>query len=130
VTIHPSESQIEMAICHLLRIKRFHCPNGVGPPPANIAGLYWKNPAAGYFNPRKQKFVKHLSPYVGQGVSDIILVYKGVFFGWEIKRHDGKQTPNQIDFEKSLILAGGKYYVLKTIDDAEKALEEITKDSS
>jgi hypothetical protein len=120
---NPTEAEIEMAVCHLLRVRRF---------------FFWKNPTRGYFSGKFQadssgrrvmvgSFRKDTNPYTMRGVADILIVHKGQLIGFEIKSLKGVQSEEQKTFEKSLIASGGKYYLIKSIEDAEIAIREILK---
>lgn len=58
--------------------------------------------------------------YSKTGVPDIILVHNGIFIGLEVKRPKGKQSDNQVEFQKGLERAGGKYYLVTSLDDVTK----------
>lgn len=52
-----------------------------------------------------------------RGVPDIICVVNGQFVGIEVKTKTGKQSPDQVLFQKRLQLAGGKYVLARSVDD-------------
>ena len=107
------ESQVEMAICHYFRIRGF---------------FFWKNVTGGFFDRNKGKhgsFRKQASPYAINGTPDIILVHKGIFYGIEVKAEKGIQSTNQVDFQKDLEKHGGKYFIARSIDDAEQIANQI-----
>ncbi len=52
-----------------------------------------------------------------KGAPDIFAVIKGTLYAFEIKDIKGKQNENQIEFEKNLMHAGGKYFVIRNIDE-------------
>ena len=52
-----------------------------------------------------------------KGAPDIFAVIKGILYAFEIKDIKGKQNENQIEFEKNLKKAGGKYFVIRDIDE-------------
>lgn len=56
-----------------------------------------------------------------KGVPDIICVIDGQFVGIECKGPRGKQSADQILFQKRLEFAGGKYILAKSVDDVREA---------
>ncbi len=60
---------------------------------------------------------RSMPKYSRNGVPDIIVVKDGQFIGLEVKRPKGKQSEAQIEFQRDLEKAGGKYYVVTSIDD-------------
>jgi hypothetical protein len=59
------------------------------------------------------------------GNPDIVVCYKGIFVGLEIKTKTGKQSPSQEKTEQEIINAGGKYFIIRSIDDVINALESL-----
>ena len=56
------------------------------------------------------------------GSPDIIAVINGQYVGIECKMPKGKQSPGQKEFEKNLIQAGGKYLLIRSIEDLIKQI--------
>jgi hypothetical protein len=56
-----------------------------------------------------------------KGVPDIILIKKGSgqFIGLEVKREDGKLSPEQREFERDSKAHGAEYHVVRSIDDVQ-----------
>jgi hypothetical protein len=54
------------------------------------------------------------------GSPDICVIKDGFFIGLEVKTEKGKQSIYQLQWETDLILAGGQYYVVRSIDDVIK----------
>lgn len=106
-TFKPKEKDVEKSICDWLRIKGF---------------FFWKQPSSGYFDTTRRTFRKHTSPYVRCGVPDIIVVKEGKFIGLEVKSATGRQSTAQEDFERDLRIAGGVYFLVRSIEDVENAL--------
>lgn len=115
------ESDIEFSICQWLFLKGYS---------------FWKQPTRGYFKGKVGKdasgkqvmvgtFRKDRNPYVGVGVSDIIVIYKGLFVGLEVKSESGTQSKEQIEFEALVKRAGGFYFVVRSIEDAQAALRSV-----
>lgn len=106
--LQPSESQIEIAICHFLRVHHF---------------FFWKQPSRGYFDTKLKRFRKDHNPYVGVGVPDLIIIYLGFFIGLEVKSEKGIQSENQIQFEHRCLKAGGFYFVVRSVEETQRALD-------
>ena len=51
------------------------------------------------------------------GSPDVVCVIEGKFVGLEIKSQDGELNPNQEEFRRRLIQAGGSYHVVRALDD-------------
>ena len=51
------------------------------------------------------------------GISDIIAIKEGIFYGIEVKDIKGKQNENQIEFQRLLEKAGGIYILARSLDD-------------
>ena len=51
------------------------------------------------------------------GLPDIFLHYNGQLIGIEFKTERGKQSENQIEFEQQFENTGGKYFVIRSLDD-------------
>lgn len=64
-------------------------------------------------------------PYAVGGIPDICVVYKGRFFGFEVKRPlIGKISPLQRQMAEKITKAGGRVHFVSWINDVEKALNE------
>lgn len=63
--------------------------------------------------------------YSTPGIPDIILVIDGIFVGFEVKTYGGSQRPLQRQFQERLESAGGRYFIIRSMQDAEAALGEI-----
>lgn len=61
----------------------------------------------------KERFMR----FGAVGSPDIICVIKGQYVGIEVKRPGSKQNPNQLQFQKDLENAGGKYILAYSLDD-------------
>lgn len=57
-----------------------------------------------------------------KGVPDIICIISGKFVGVEIKAGADKMSPDQVLFQKRCERNGGKYFVVKRIEDVDKIL--------
>lgn len=60
------------------------------------------------------------------GCADISLVLPthGTFVGMEVKSARGKIRPEQIRYAKGLTDMGGKYYIVRSVEDAKNAVAE------
>lgn len=59
-------------------------------------------------------------PLCHRGVSDLICVKSGVVVFCEIKTEKTNQSKDQKEFEQCVKDRGGEYFVLRSIEDAEK----------
>lgn len=120
--LEASESQIETSICHYLHVKGY---------------FFWKQPMRGYFSGKVSgkdsrghsvmvgHFRKDVNPYVRPGIPDIIMVKNGQFIGFEVKSKKGIQSETQVSFQGDLERAGGKYFIVRSIEDVETVLKGI-----
>ncbi len=117
----PNESQIELAICHYLRIKGY---------------FFYKNPTRGYFSGKVSNdgrgrkvmvgsFRKDHNPYTLCGGPDLVLIHRGLYVGLEVKSETGRQSEAQKEFQRLLEASGGKYFIVRSIEDVENALKGI-----
>lgn len=97
----PLEKDIQFAICEYLEIKRH---------------FFWRQNTIGMFDKGKDTF-RSLPKYAMAGVSDIIVIRNGIFIALEVKRPGGKQRPSQVEFQKGVERAGGKYFVVASVTD-------------
>jgi Holliday junction resolvase len=56
------------------------------------------------------------------GSPDIVAVIHGRYVGIEVKAAKGKQSENQMQFQRELEAAGGIYLLVKSIEDIEIGL--------
>tara|TARA_R100000781_G_scaffold57844_1_gene37337 strand:- start:300 stop:695 length:396 start_codon:yes stop_codon:yes gene_type:complete len=106
--------------------------------------FFWKNPSGGFFDGKKIR--KHSSKYIIKGASDIIGLYRGEFFvfevktptsikfyeknrerlsitaSWALKSDREKHFRRQIKFQEKICAMGGKAAFVASIDDVKKAL--------
>ena len=107
--------------------------------------FFWKTAGAGYFDGSVMR--KHASKFVVSGVSDIIGLYKGVFYAlevktpitikfyethkerlektptWFLKSKREKHFKRQIEFQKKIKTLGGKSFFVSSIEEVKKYLE-------
>jgi hypothetical protein len=97
----PSEHDIQTAILDYLIVRRiFH---------------YRQN--SGAFK-KGSHFVRFGYP----GAPDIVCVIGGRYIGLEIKDRYGEQSAAQVAFQTALERAGGRYFVVRSLEDAISAL--------
>ena len=108
--------------------------------------FFWKNPAGGFFDGKKIR--KHASKFIIKGGSDILGLYKGRFFAFEVKTPQSikfyenhkerlsktaswglnsdreRHFRRQIEFQKKVKVYGGKAFFVSCLDDVKKALHD------
>lgn len=105
-TIKEKESDIQNSICEYLEI-RGRCFFRVNNIPA------FNRTEGGGFTMRR------LPKYTPKGLPDIIVVAGGLFFALEVKTKVGRQSPEQKEFEALVKKHGGKYFVVRSIEDVQ-----------
>lgn len=83
----------------------------------------WKNPTAGYFDPKIKRFRKQASPFAINGTSDIMAIHLGKFMAIEVKSATGKVSPAQKEFLEKVGKAGGIPIVARCLEDVANILE-------
>lgn len=101
------ESDIQSSICEYLELRR-HC--------------FWRvnNIPAFTKNSNGSITMRRLPKFTPRGLPDIIVVRKGKFIGLEVKKPKTYQSKEQKEFEQRLKDAGAEYYVVRSIEDAQK----------
>ncbi len=66
-----------------------------------------------------------LDPYVFLGFPDLTFFYKNRLFFCEVKSATGKQSENQILFEKQCKLANIPYILARSVSDVEEFIRSI-----
>lgn len=109
------ESHLErLLLDYLVKVRRFFA---------------WKNPSAGYYDAKQKRFRRHVSPYAINGTPDIICVIEGRFVGFEVKLPGNYQTEAQKSFETRLKEAKGFYYLVRGLEDVERAIKDLEERS-
>lgn len=54
------------------------------------------------------------------GAPDIFVIKGGTIYGLEVKSKVGKQNENQVEFQRGFEEAGGKYHVVRCLEDVQK----------
>lgn len=98
------EKDIQNSICEYLAVKG-RCFWRVNNIPA------FNRTAGGGFTMRR------LPKYTPRGLPDIEVVAGGIYYALEVKTPVGRQSPEQKEFEANLKKHGGKYFVVRSIDD-------------
>ncbi len=86
---------------------------------------FWKQHTMGTFDPRKGVRRKSNSPYVINGISDIILIYHGAFIGLEVKTKNGRLRESQQRFKNDVLNAQGIYEIVRSVDDVRRIFETL-----
>jgi len=81
--------------------------------------IYFFRAGSGQFKTDTGSYFKTGRP----GCPDIIVCFKGKFIGFEVKTDKGKQSDRQKDAEEDIKNAGGRYYIVRSIDDVEKIIK-------
>jgi hypothetical protein len=103
--IKPSENQVLAAVANYLKLR------GV---------FFWRTNNIPVYDKTRGAF-RSMPEFSRKGVPDIIAIVKGQFVGLEMKRPDGRQSADQKQFEEDVVKAGGRYFVIKSIDDIRDA---------
>ena len=101
-----SESQIQKAVIAFLSYRK---------------DLYFFRAGSGTLQTERGSFFRTGKP----GCPDIVICFEGRFIGFEIKTQTGKQTLPQKETEKLINVLGGKYFVIRSVDEAINALESL-----
>jgi len=101
------ESEIQREICDWLHENKF---------------FFWRQnnvPVFARSNDGKMRY-RALPKYTPKGLPDIMLVYRGVFFGIEVKRPGCKLTPEQKVFALALRSQGGFYLMADSVSQVQQ----------
>lgn len=101
------ESDIQNSICEYLQAKQ-RCFFRLNNIPA-----FNRQDGGGFTMRRLPKFTP-------RGLPDIIVVAGGLFFALEVKKPKGYQSPDQKIFQALVEKHGGRYHVVRSIDDVQK----------
>jgi hypothetical protein len=64
----------------------------------------------------------HFVKFGAPGAPDIVVVIKGIYIGLEVKAYRGEQSRQQKDFQTALNAAGGCYFIVRSLEDAQEVL--------
>lgn len=98
------ETDIQRTICDYLQLKNY---------------FFWRTNTTPIYDPTRKAF-RAMPKYALKGVPDVILVLDGVFVGLEVKTRSGRQNEAQAAFEKRVKEAGGRYYVVRSLDEVKE----------
>jgi len=103
--VQETESQIVSAICEYLAARHY---------------FFWRQNTT----PAVQKSAdgwafRRMPKHSKRGVPDIILIHQAQFVGLEVKRADGRLSPDQKEFQVGCEAHGGRYHVVRSIDDVQ-----------
>jgi len=107
VNLAPSEAEIQRAIMDLLRVHR-------------VFALRINSGAIPDKTGRPVFFARWMDGKPACGISDLVLLRDGRVTFMELKTAKGKQRKSQIEFEQWALLAGARYVVVRSVEDAER----------
>ena len=84
----------------------------------------WKIKSVGTYDPKTKRF-RTPSPWYRKGCPDILCCIDGQLIGLEVKTAKGRLSEVQKEFHRDLVKAGGKVYVVRSIDDLPPIFKEI-----
>lgn len=105
-SIPQKESDIQTTICEYLSI-RGRCFFRLNNIPA-----FNRNEGGGIT-------MRRLPKYTPKGLPDIVVVAGGLFYALEVKKPKTYQSPEQKEFEALVKKHGGKYFVVRSIEDVQ-----------
>jgi len=74
--------------------------------------FYWRN-NSGALKTERGGFIR----FGSVGSPDVFVLKKGILYGLEIKSLKGKLSEGQIEFKKGMEKHGGKYFIIRSLDD-------------
>ena len=78
--------------------------------------VYFFRSAAGMVKTEQGRMFKTGKP----GVPDISAIYKGIYWGLEVKNEKGRQSTTQKKAEEEILAAGGRYELVRSLDDIKR----------
>lgn len=101
------ESAIQSAICDYLTLRgKFF--------------IRLNNIPATFIDKTGARQFRRLGKYARSGLADILVVEVGHAIFLEVKAGKGKQSPDQIDFQRDCIRAGAAYHLVRSISDVQE----------
>lgn len=82
----------------------------------------WRQNNLAVFDPKLNGYRTHNGL---KGVPDILSVINGRLIGWEIKTPRGRQSADQMLFQKRLERNGGKYCLVRSLDEAKEMYSKL-----
>lgn len=90
---------------------------------AETAGCWWRNNIGTAINPHTNQHIRY---GVGNpGGADLIGLHRGRFVAAEIKTPTGRQSPEQLQWQRLVESKGGIYVVVRSADDAHALLARL-----
>jgi len=83
-------------------------------------------PSKGFFYRTSPTRQRHHHP-TETGMPDITMCYRGRWIGIEIKKGKAPLRAGQKVFKACIEAAGGAYYVVRSLDDIQKVMKEVSK---
>ncbi len=116
INLTASEANIQQSI---MNWGEWQKQNGIGMFRINVIGV---PVGEGKFRP---------SPNVGMADIYMSVQTEGISIGvWlEVKKHGGKQSKTQKEFEKKVVEQSGWYFIVKSIEDVEEVIKIIREDT-
>ena len=84
-----------------------------------VDDIYYFRSAAGSVQTAHGRFFKTGRP----GCPDISVVYRGTYYGIEVKTKSGYQTNLQKHAEEQIKKAGGQYHIARSVSDVKKIIK-------
>lgn len=66
----------------------------------------------------------HFYRFGSKGSPDIVCIIGGRYVGLEVKTPKGKLSPDQAEFHRQIIKAGGIVFTVRSLDEAIEAVED------
>ena len=86
--------------------------------------IFWRSnniPVWGRSNDGVKRW-RAMPKYTPKGLPDITVIYEGRYYAIEVKRPGCFLSDDQIDMSSKIILCGGVYCVMHSVDDIKKQL--------
>lgn len=94
-----SEQSIQRGILQYAAYKKIFCYK------QNTTGIY-------------RKSTDSYIPSPSRGAPDLVCIVGGKYIGVECKTKRGAQSPVQLEFQRKIEKAGGKYLIARSVEDA------------
>lgn len=85
--------------------------------------MAWRNKSTGVYDSTKKIFLKDRSPFVIKGVPDILGIWKSCPLAIEVKRPNGKPSPEQKAFIERFRANGGIAFIAHSVEEVKAYLE-------
>lgn len=95
------ESEVVSAVCEYLALRNY---------------FFWRQNNAGIYDVTQRRF-RSMPLWSMKGVSDVILLNDGTIHFIECKSSKGSQSQEQKAFQRAVEENGGRYYIVKNLDD-------------